>query len=139
MAGNTFGTLFQVTTFGESHGPALGVTIDGFPAGILFDTAFIQSEMNRRRPGANSLGTSRNEGDEIEVYASYFFGRNSISEINVCYQNVSDKITPEQQALLNRNNPHQYPNEREFYEGKRTKNSKIVSYIPIIYVNTTQT
>ena len=91
MAGNTFGTLFQVTTFGESHGPALGVTINVFFAGILFDTDFIQSEMNRRRPGANSLGTSRNEGDEIEVLSGVFEGYSTGCPITMIIKNTSQK------------------------------------------------
>ena len=65
MAGNSFGELFRVTTFGESHGAGLGVTIDGMPAGIALDMDFIQSEMDRRRPGSTSLGTTRNEADLV--------------------------------------------------------------------------
>lgn len=67
MSGNTFGRLFCVTTFGESHGEALGVVIDGVPPKIELDTAFIQSEMERRKPGGNSLGTQRKEDDEIII------------------------------------------------------------------------
>ena len=51
MSGNTFGTLFKVTTFGESHGPAIGAVVDGMPAGVEIDPGFIQSELDRRRPG----------------------------------------------------------------------------------------
>ena len=91
MAGNTFGTLFSVNTFGESHGPALGVTIDGLPAGIKFDLDFIQSEMNRRRPGANSLGTTRNEGDEIEVISGVFEGYSTGCPITMIIKNTSQK------------------------------------------------
>ena len=61
MSNNTFGRLLRLTTFGESHGPALGGVIDGFPAGIAIDMDFIRSEMARRRPGSTSLGTKRNE------------------------------------------------------------------------------
>ena len=74
MGGNTFGKILTVTTFGESHGKALGCVVDGFPAGIPFDRDFIQSEMDRRRPGANSLGTKRNEKDEIKVLSGVFEG-----------------------------------------------------------------
>ena len=91
MAGNTFGTLFQVTTFGESHGPALGVTIDGFPAGLKFDIDFIQNEMNRRRPGGNTLGTSRNEADQIEVVSGVFEGYSTGCPITLLIRNTSQK------------------------------------------------
>ncbi len=74
MAGNTFGKVFTVTTFGESHGAALGCVVDGCPAGVVFDQEFIQSEMDRRRPGANSLGTKRNESDTIKVLSGVFEG-----------------------------------------------------------------
>ena len=61
MAGNTFGTLFRLTTFGESHGAALGVIIDGCPAGLKIDTAFIQAELDRRKPGQSAIVTQRKE------------------------------------------------------------------------------
>ncbi|NLZ68328.1 MAG: chorismate synthase, partial [Spirochaetales bacterium] len=64
MPGNSFGTLFKITTFGESHGASLGVIIDGVQANLDLDLAFIQEEMNRRRPGSNTLGTQRKERDE---------------------------------------------------------------------------
>ena len=57
---NTTGTLFTLTTFGESHGDAVGGVVDGMPAGIEIDTGFIQSELNRRRPGQSAITTSRN-------------------------------------------------------------------------------
>ena len=59
MAGNTFGQAFTVTTFGESHGPAIGVIIDGCPAGVEMDEAFIQSELDRRKPGQSKITTQR--------------------------------------------------------------------------------
>ncbi len=91
MAGNSFGELFRVTTFGESHGAALGCTIDGMPAGISFDTCFIQSEMDRRRPGANSLGTARNEADQIEVLSGVFEGITTGCPITMVLRNTSQK------------------------------------------------
>lgn len=63
MAGNTFGTLFRITTFGESHGEAIGVVIDGCPAGLEIDEGFVQAELDRRRPGQSSLTTQRSERD----------------------------------------------------------------------------
>lgn len=66
MPGNTFGQLFRLTTFGESHGSALGGIIDGCPAGLELDLAAVQQELDRRRPGSTALGTARNEGDRVE-------------------------------------------------------------------------
>ncbi len=67
MGGNSFGTLFKVTTFGESHGGALGVIIDGVPAGLNIDREFLASEMARRRPGQSKLATARQESDTVEI------------------------------------------------------------------------
>ena len=64
---NTFGTLFRLTTFGESHGAAIGGVIDGCPAGITLDLDFIQAELDRRRPGQSRLTTARKEGDRVEL------------------------------------------------------------------------
>lgn len=66
MPGNTFGQLFRLTTFGESHGAALGGIIDGCPAGLELDLAAVQQELDRRRPGSTALGTARTEGDRVE-------------------------------------------------------------------------
>ncbi len=71
---NTFGTLFRVTSFGESHGVALGGVVDGMPAGISVDMAFVQSELNRRRPGQSALVTARQEGDRVEFLSGIFEG-----------------------------------------------------------------
>jgi chorismate synthase len=67
MAGNTFGTLFRITTFGESHGPAIGGVIDGMPAGIKVELDYVQFELDRRKPGQSSITTPRKESDRIEV------------------------------------------------------------------------
>lgn len=72
---NTFGTLFRFTTFGESHGKAIGCVIDGCPAGVVLDLAFIQTELNKRRPGQSSITTQRNEPDEFEVLSGLFEGK----------------------------------------------------------------
>lgn len=74
MYNNTFGTLFRLTSFGESHGKAVGGVIDGFPAGIAIDTDFIQQELNRRRPGQSSITTPRKEADAVEVLSGIFDG-----------------------------------------------------------------
>ncbi len=77
MAANTFGTLFRLTTFGESHGPALGGIIDGCPAGLIIDTEFIQHELDRRRPGQSEITTPRDESDTIEILSGVFEGRST--------------------------------------------------------------
>ena len=75
--GNTFGRIFRLTTFGESHGSAVGGIIDGFPAGIDIDTAFIQNELNRRRPGQSKITTDRKEADEVEILSGVFEGKST--------------------------------------------------------------
>ncbi len=71
---NTFGNLFTLTTFGESHGPAIGGIVDGMPAGIEIDVDFVQQELNRRRPGQSTLTTSRKEADKVEFLSGIFEG-----------------------------------------------------------------
>lgn len=71
---NTFGTLFRLTTFGESHGPALGGVIDGMPPGITVDESFIRSELARRKPGQSDLTTARGEDDNVELLSGVFEG-----------------------------------------------------------------
>lgn len=75
MAGNTFGTYFRVTTFGESHGKAIGVVIDGVRPGLRIDPSFIQKELDRRRPGQSTLTTSRKESDRVEILSGIFKGK----------------------------------------------------------------
>ena len=74
MLGNTFGTLFRVSSFGESHGAALGVVVDGCPAGLLVDEALIRRELERRRPGLSKLVSPRKETDEYEILSGTFDG-----------------------------------------------------------------
>ena len=71
---NTFGTIFTLTTFGESHGPGVGGVVDGMPAGIKIDAAFIQNELNRRRPGQSAITTARKEADQVELLSGIFEG-----------------------------------------------------------------
>ncbi|MEK9138128.1 MAG: chorismate synthase, partial [Bacteroidota bacterium] len=75
MAGNTFGTYFRITTFGESHGKAIGVVIDGVKPGLPIDTRYIQKELNRRRPGQSKVTTSRSETDQVEILSGVFEGK----------------------------------------------------------------
>lgn len=84
---NTFGTLFTLTTFGESHGPAVGGVVDGMPAGIEIDISFIQSELNRRRPGQSKLTTSRQEPDEVELLSGVFEGKTTGTPIGFIVRN----------------------------------------------------
>ena len=72
---NSFGTIFKLTSFGESHGKALGGVIDGCPAGVSIDEDFIQQEMDRRRPGQSRLTTARNEPDSVEFLSGIFEGK----------------------------------------------------------------
>ena len=72
---NTFGNIFTLTTFGESHGTAVGGVVDGMPAGINVDLDFIQQELNRRRPGQSAITTSRNEADKVELLSGVFEGK----------------------------------------------------------------
>lgn len=72
---STFGRTFKILSFGESHGPAIGVVIDGVKPGLLFDLGFIQAELNRRRPGFSSLSTPRKEDDELQVLSGVYEGK----------------------------------------------------------------
>ena len=74
---NTFGQIFRLTTFGESHGEAVGGVVDGMPAGIEIDVDFIQKELNRRRPGQSAITTSRKEPDQVELLSGVFEGRST--------------------------------------------------------------
>lgn len=84
---NTFGNLFRFTTFGESHGPAIGGVIDGFPAGIAIDLDFIQAELDRRRPGQSYITTPRRESDTVEILSGVFEGRSTGCSIGFVIRN----------------------------------------------------
>jgi len=88
---NTFGRHFRLTTFGESHGPAIGGVIDGCPAGIEFDEALIRSEMRRRRPGQSRLTTPRDESDEVEVMSGVFEGKTTGAPIGFLIRNSDQR------------------------------------------------
>ena len=75
MAGSTFGKIFKITTWGESHGKALGVVIDGCPAGLELSESDIQPFLNRRKPGQSEITTRRNESDEVEILSGVFEGK----------------------------------------------------------------
>lgn len=86
---NTFGNIFTLTTFGESHGPAIGGVVDGMPAGIDIDMEFIQSELNRRRPGQSKITTSRNEADQVELLSGVFEGKSTGCPIGFIVRNTN--------------------------------------------------
>lgn len=84
---NSFGHILRLTTFGESHGPAIGGVLDGFPAGIEIDVDFVQQELNRRRPGQSKLTTARDEKDRIEFLSGVFDGRSTGTPIAFVVRN----------------------------------------------------
>lgn len=88
---NSFGHRFRFSTFGESHGVALGCIVDGVPAGLKIDLDFIQSEMNRRKPGQNEFATKRNEGDKVEILSGVFEGLSTGTSIAMIIYNENQK------------------------------------------------
>ena len=88
---NDFGKIFKITTFGESHGKAIGVVIDGVPAGLKIDEEFIQSEMNRRKPGKNRFATQRKEDDKVEILSGVFEGYSTGTPISMIIFNTNQK------------------------------------------------
>jgi len=91
MAGNSYGTLFRITTFGESHGEALGGIIDGCPAGIELDFEAIQNEMARRKPGQSAIVTQRKEDDEVQFLSGIFEGKTTGTPIGFIIPNTNQK------------------------------------------------
>ena len=87
MAGSTFGTLFRITTWGESHGPALGVVVDGCPAGIPLTTDYIQAFLDRRKPGQSKFTTARRESDTVEILSGVFEGYTTGTPISLVVRN----------------------------------------------------
>lgn len=104
MAGNSFGNIFRITTFGESHGEAVGVVIDGCPAGMAIDLDALQLEMDRRRPGQSHITTQRKEADRVEVLSGIFEGKTVGTPIALLvrnedarskdYSHIKDKFRP---------------------------------------------
>jgi chorismate synthase len=91
MAGNSFGKLFKITTFGESHGAAIGGIIDGCPAGLELDFEEIQNELNRRKPGQSNIVTQRKEPDTVEFYSGIFEGQTTGTPIGFVIHNTNQK------------------------------------------------
>ena len=91
MSGSTFGKIFKVTTFGESHGKAIGGVIDGCPAGIALDEAAIQKELERRKPGQSKIVTQRKEPDTVVFYSGIFEGVTTGTPIGFAIHNTNQK------------------------------------------------
>ena len=88
---NSYGTLFTISTFGESHGPAIGVVIDGCPAGLLIDEAFIQAELDRRKPGQSKITTQRKEDDSFKILSGVFEGKSTGTPIAIVIENQDQR------------------------------------------------
>jgi chorismate synthase len=88
---NIFGSVFKISTFGESHGPAIGVIIDGCPAGIAIDESFIQLELDRRRPGQSKITTQRKEEDKFEILSGVFEGKSTGTPIAIIIRNQDQR------------------------------------------------
>src|SRR5690554_8196135 len=91
MAGNSFGKIFKLTTFGESHGLAIGGIIDGCPAGITIDFDAINKEMSRRKPGQSAIVTQRKERDEVKFLSGIFEGKTTGTPIGFLMENTDQK------------------------------------------------
>ncbi|VUT24256.1 MAG: chorismate synthase [Candidatus Methanolliviera sp. GoM_asphalt] len=87
MTGNTFGKIFRITTWGESHGKAVGVVVDGCPAGLVLNEGDIQQELDRRRPGQSKIATDREERDEAKILSGIFEGRTTGTPISILIEN----------------------------------------------------
>lgn len=104
MAGSIFGSAFRISTFGESHGKAIGVIIDGCPAGLDIDEAFIQAELDRRKPGQSAIVTQRKESDTVQILSGVFEGKSTGTPIGMLipnddqrshdYGHIADKYRP---------------------------------------------
>lgn len=91
MAGNSFGQLFRITTFGESHGVAIGVILDGCPAGLTIDLDFIQSELDKRKPGQSKITTQRKESDTVQILSGTFEGKSTGTPIAMLIPNEDQR------------------------------------------------
>lgn len=91
MAGSSFGNIFRITTWGESHGNALGVVVDGCPAGLSLGVEDIQAYLDRRKPGQSKITTSRKEADEVEILSGIFEGRTTGTPLSMLVHNTSQR------------------------------------------------
>jgi chorismate synthase len=88
---NSYGKIFKISSFGESHGPAIGVVIDGCPAGLEIDEAFIQSELSRRKPGQSKITTQRKEDDTFKILSGVFEGKSTGTPIAIVIENQDQR------------------------------------------------
>src|SRR3546814_20553352 len=93
MAGNSFGTLFRFTTWGESHGPAIGVVVDGAPPRLALTEADIQGDLDRRRPGQSRYTTQRREPDTVRILSGVFAGMTTGTPISLLIENQDQRST----------------------------------------------
>ena len=91
MSINSFGHLFRVTTWGESHGPAIGATVDGCPPGVAIDEAMIQHWLDRRKPGQNKFTTQRREADEVRILSGTFEGKTTGTPVQLMIENTDQR------------------------------------------------
>src|ERR1700691_2533016 len=91
MAGNSFGQLFKITTFGESHGPAIGVVIDGVPPKLLLSESDVQRDLDRRRPGQSKITTQRKESDRAEFLSGVFEGKTTGAPLAILIRNEDQR------------------------------------------------
>lgn len=91
MAGSSYGNIFRVTTFGESHGEGLGAVVDGCPSGLILNEEMIQSFLDRRKPGSNPYGTKRKEGDQVRILSGVFDGRTTGTSIMMVVMNENQR------------------------------------------------
>ncbi len=91
MSGNSFGQLFTVSTFGESHGPALGCIVDGCPPGMALSEADIQRDLNRRKPGTSQFTTQRREADQVKILSGVFEGKTTGTPIGLLIENTDQR------------------------------------------------
>jgi len=104
MAGNTFGQIFRVTTFGESHGPAMGAVVDGCPAGLILDESIVQEELDKRRPGQREFSSARQEPDQVQILSGLFEGRTTGTPIAMIVYN-QDARSKDYEELRNKFRP----------------------------------
>ena len=89
--GSSYGKIFKISTFGESHGVAIGVTVEGCPAGLAFDLDFIQAELDRRKPGQSRITTQRKEADSVEILSGVFEGLTTGTPIAMVIRNEDQR------------------------------------------------
>ena len=92
MSGSTFGNIFKITTWGESHGPGIGVVVDGCPAGLALNEIDIQSFLDRRKPGSSRFTTQRKESDSVEILSGIFEGKTTGTPISMLVRNTTQRF-----------------------------------------------